>query len=183
MVKSKAENSKSKSLGKEIYDDSAKFGRIMAMISAIIGTIIGISLIVGGIMALRSKTNLTETVLGTITNDPTCTNISTSDESHVQCIDIEIDYEVDGIQYQIVMTSSGNHTYVKGEKVTLYYDPENPSTAQLSSDNLHPLGWGLLIIGILILISGWVWYYITRASKYASVVGGASATVGILKGA
>lgn len=178
----KSKESKSKSLGKEIYDDAGEFGKIMSIIGVIIGTLLGVALIIGGTMAVRSKSVLTETVVGKITNDPSCSVVKESDGGdHVDCIDIEIEYEIDGETYKIVETSSGINTYIKDEDVTLYYDPTDPSDARLQSDNVHAIGWVLIVIGIIILIIAWSWYFITRASKFASVVGGAGATVQILK--
>jgi hypothetical protein len=177
-----AKSKESKSLGKEIYDDAGEFGKIMSIIGVIVGTLLGAVLIFGGAMAVRSKSVLTETVVGKITNDPSCSVIKESDGGdHVNCIDIEIEYEIDGETYQIVETSSGINTYIKDEDVTLYYDPTDPSGARLQSDNVHAIGWVLISVGVIILILAWSWYFITRASKFASVVGGAGATAQILR--
>ncbi len=173
--------SKNKSISKEIYDDAGEFGKIMAIIGVIVGTLIGGALIIGGIMAVRSKSVLTETVKGNITNDPSCSVITDDESDHVNCIDIEIDYEIGEEKYKTVLTSSGINTYIKNEDVTLYYDPKDPKGAQLQSDNVHGVGWALIAFGAVCLIIAWSWYFITRASKFASVVGGAGATVNILK--
>jgi len=174
-----AKKQSNNSLGKEIYDDAGKFGNIMAIIGAIVGTLIGIAMIVGGAMLVRSKTVLTAKTTGTIVNDPECTVVQNTSDTN--CINIEIDYEIDGADYTTILSSSAGAMYKKGEVVTLYYDPEDPEGAQLQSDNFHTAGWITIVFGILILISGWAWYFITRASKFAAVAGGAGATVRLLK--
>ena len=55
-------------LGDELYEGTAEFGRIEAVIGVVFGTIFGVIAIIVGIFLLLSKNKHTKNVMGTITS-------------------------------------------------------------------------------------------------------------------
>lgn len=169
-------------LGSELYSGAAAYGRINAIIGVIFGTIIGILMILGGIGLIKRKTNRTKTIKATITNDPGCSGHSENNNTIWDC-NLSLSYNIDGKDYTTSISSSSSTKYDKGNTVTLYYNPDNVSDVDLVSDNTHVIGWVILVIGIFLLISTWVWLYIVYKSKFAAAAGGATALVGDISGA
>lgn len=167
----------SNDLGSELYSGAATYGRINAIIGSIFGTIIGVLMILGGIGLIKRKTKRDKTVKATITNDTDCYGHSENNNTTWNC-NLSLAYNIDGKDYTTSISSSSSIKYEKGNTVTLYYNPDNVSEIDLVSDNTHIIGWVVLVIGIFLLISTWVWLYIVYKSKFAAASGGVAALAG-----
>lgn len=65
--------------------------------------------------------------------------------------------------------------YVQGQRVTVWYNPEDPTnSASLSSDDWRIVGGVLIIIGILFLGASWGYFYITNHFKPMAALQGGS---------
>ena len=165
---------KSKNLGEEIYSDTASFGRIMAIVGAVIATIIGIGMIIGGIIALHHITSLTAQIQGEVINKNFSPCSATAENNIVKynCI-LNVKYTVNGKDYtQTLTTTNSNLNYNTGDSILIYYDPKNPSNSGLTSDTTKTLGYILLIAAPFVILLPWVWVYITKKSKIAAAAGG-----------
>jgi hypothetical protein len=177
----------SNGVGKELYDDTAKFGLVMAFIGAIITTIIGVLFIVIGIYFVNKKLVYTAST----TTDTAITSVSGSTRS-------------DGVTNCTVgyTYTVGKNTYTKQNQTTsdealcnygsdcstrdscnitgftVWYDPTTPQNSQLSSDSTHVLGWIGIVFGLFLLIVGWVSYYLKRRYKAYAAIGGVSSAIG-----
>ena len=170
-------------VGKDLYAGSAGFGRIMSIIRAIIGTLIGAGLIIGGVALIRSVRKRTASTNGRITNDDKDPISCTYDNQIYNCENIKVEWTANGKTYNNTSAPfewSGNHSLVKATNITVYYDPSNPSDASLDQFPAHVVGWVLLALGILIIISGWVWVLITRRSKGAAAATGVASAAGMI---
>lgn len=176
----------SNGVGKEIYDDTAKFGLVMAFIGAIIATIIGLLFIVIGIYFVNKKLVYTAST----TNGTAITSVSncTRSDGVTNCT---VDYKYtadDNKTYTILGQStsdeslcnncnecgsgSGSQKECNITGFTVWYDPNNKGNSQLSSDSTHVLGWIGIVFGLFLLIVGWVSYYLKRKYKaYAAISG------------
>jgi hypothetical protein len=173
-----------KKLSDELYSGEATFGRINAIISAIVITVICIVMIIIGITLLVHKSHLKK-IEGTCTGDSQCkksTNCDDKNNCHTaySCT-TPVQYTVNGKVYMKSL-STGDSSYKKGDPITFYYEPSDPSVIE-SSPVPTWMGWLLIGLAILFLFAAWSWVYVTRKSKLAAAVGGTAATVGIFKNA
>lgn len=167
-------------LGSDVYSGVATFGKIRAVIGAIVGTIVGIAMFIFGVMLVLHKTNLTQTTQGVITNDPLC-QVSKTNNLLWSCSNIMVTFTVDGKTYNITTSADSEAKYVKGENVTVYYQAGKPSNASLSSDNTHFLGWFLVVMSLFILFFSWLWFYASMKYKAVAAVGGVEGIADIFR--
>jgi hypothetical protein len=166
--------------GEEIYSGLATFGKIEAVIGAIVATIIGIILVIVGIVLIRHRSNLKGVEGIVIQNSQCSTNMQCGGNnctSHFSCT-TDVKYTFDGKLYTEKI-STGNSTYSSGDKIVVYLDPNNPSQAE-GIPSPKWIGWVIIGVGFVILISSWTWVYITRKSKVAAAVGGAAAGINMI---
>ena len=170
-----------KKLGKEIYDDSANFGRIYVIISAIIVTIIGIAMLIGGISILLIKSHLKK-ISGIITQDSVCIKVP-SGNSTVRSCKSYVKYIIDDIKYGYsdgIVVNTGSNSHNKNDKVTVYYDSGAKDKPQI---DIIPsvIGWILIIFAILIMIMSWLWVWLIYKSKIAASVEGVYGIVNMIQ--
>ena len=153
-----------------IYDGAAEYGRFMATIGLIFGCIIAAIMIVGGVALLFKKNKYTKITSGDITTSQ-CNNVNNSISCSVSAQYIVGDESSQ--KYTVDNTMNGKHYYNVGDKINIYYDPNNPG---LSSTN-KPISFvliGSILIGIALLIIAGVSlnYYIVNRSKFAAAATG-----------
>ena len=178
----------SNGVGKEIYDDTAKFGLVMALIGAIVATIIGVLFIVIGIYFVTKKLVYTATT----TNGTAITSVSGSTKSDgVTNCNVDYTYTVGGKTYTKQNQSISDEALCNyGSNCsdqdscnitgfTVWYDPTTPNNSQLNSDGTHVLGWIGIVFGLFLLIVGWVSYYLKRKYKAYAAIGGVGSAVRI----
>jgi len=177
---------KKESLGEEIYSGTASFGRVMALISAVISTLIGIALIIGGIYILSYK-DKDKSIMAKIIDCPQPNNlccdswIDNNGGRNYNCI-LQIEYTVAGKQYKEVINPVGSTQYSKGGVIKIRYDPSNPSQVKLGSPPPHWLGWVLIAIGVFIPIMAWIWVWLTRKYKVAAAAQGVGTGLSVITG-
>jgi len=164
----------SSSLGSEIYNDTADFGKLWVLISAIIGSIIAIVMIIIGIYILASKNNNTK-ISATITkinNDAT----GICDTKDLNCT-ITVSYIYNNIeQTKNISKPNSVQVYKVGDTIDVYVN----NNGSVSGDQNTPpkiMGGVLIIIALIILASSWFWYW---ASKKYKVVAAAQGIGGVL---
>ena len=161
------------------YSATSDFGKIKAIISAVVATIIGIIMIIIGIYLIKKISILTETATATINklnnvcvqnnNMWTCNmNVSFTDTTGKS-------YTIDNLQ------SSSQNNYTSGETTTIYYEPDNPNNASLQSDNTHTIGYVLIIIAIFIMCISWLMVWLSQRYKIFAAAEGVSGIAEILK--
>lgn len=152
--------------GDDIYTGVSTFGRVVADVRAVVGTIFGLLLIILGIYLIIKKSHRTKTIQGIITNSD-CQEIIKDNSIYFNC-NLTVNYIINGVlQTKTFTLSDSSVKYIISNKITLWYDPNNISNIELASDNLHSLGIGILIFGIFIIVFSILWAYL--ANKYKPV--------------
>ena len=174
-------SNKKESTGEEIYSGVATFGRVSAVIGVIIGTLAGLIMIPIGIYLLTKKVKKTASTDATIENAD-CTESAQDSTISFNCT-LNVNYKVGNVPYSGVVTSSGPTHYMSGKKVKVYYDPSNPKDVALDSGkSKHIAGIILIVVGVIVPLVAWVWWYFARKYKAVAAVGGTMAGLDILSG-
>lgn len=173
--------SKNDSLGREIYEGAGTFGHIQAWISAIMSTIIGIILIVVGVVAIRHKTTLTDSTIGTVTKAECGDAYNDGNDIKYNCT-VDVSYEVKNKEYDITKSVNDTSKSFKNEKLTVYYNPSSPKDGELNSDNTKTIGIILTVVGVIIPLAAWLWVWVTSKSKFAAAAGGVAGAVNLIRG-
>jgi len=176
----------------KIYSGTASFGAIMSDIKAIIGTVIGIIMIIVGIVLLRHKQK--ETMKGTaiITNTNPCSVSASKDDKGNPVINWTCNINAtllndDGTQsnYSNIINAgniqSSTPPYEYGQKISVWYDPNNKGNFSLTSDDYSVVGWFLIGFGIVAIIGSWVWAYFANKYKVIGAYEGVSTGVDFVK--
>lgn len=167
------------SIGHQIYGGAATYGKIRTGLNTAFVTVLGVIMIIIGIIISRKQPKLTNTTTGIIISDPICNSYSDKDMVKWRC-DIQVSYKVGGVEYRTNLFTNDLVKYSKGQSVTVYYNPEFPGNGNLFSDNIKPIGYVILVLGILILIGSWVWLFIVFKFKVAAAATGATSFAGDL---
>ena len=162
------------------YSATSNFGKIKAIISAVVTTFIGIIMIIIGIYFIKKISILTSTATATITqlNGDYCiqnNNIWTCNMNVSFKDAIGKSYTINNIQ------SSSQNNYTSGETIRIYYEPDNPNNASLQSDNTHTIGYILIIIAIIIMSISWIMVWLSQHYKIFAAAEGVSGIADVLK--
>ena len=132
-------------VGQEIYSGAASFGKLRATIGVIIGTLLGLGLIIGGIILLVHKTKRTKTVNGFPTDKevPQCTTNSKDNNITYQC-KFSLSYTTNGTERTKQFTTNESKDYSGQPQIKLYYNPENVSDISVTQDNYDTIGGGVV---------------------------------------
>ena len=164
-------------IANSIYQGSASYGRFMAIVSAVIATILSLILIGIGVAYNRSVSNYSKNTSGTIVgkscspstkqNQGSCTyTVSYSDENGNK-----IDNATFSTQSDMPLES----------QVLISYDPTNKTDIRLTKDNTTTIGYGMIFGGILIVLFAWGWVWITRKYEFAASASGFSSAFNLFK--
>jgi hypothetical protein len=160
------------SLADKIYSDAASLGRLKAFIGLIIGCIIAFILFVAGLFKLFSSNKHTTDVKATITKIIQCQSLESKPVSY-ECM-IDLSYTVNDVPYNIsTFSTTGPSEKKVGQLLTVYYDPENPSSVSShSKKDDQVLGWSMIVFSLLIVgVSYLFWWLSTRYKFFAAAEG------------
>ena len=171
-------------VGTTIYSGAAGFGRFYAIFSAIISTLIGISLIIAGIIMLQKKKIYTHKVLATIIKDGAQCSTETHHDRHgstttYNC-SLHLSYVVNNKTYINTLAVDSSTDYEGYKTIEIYYNPHNPMDAKVQPFPWKLGGWVALIIGILLVIFPWFWVWVTQKYKFAAALSGVRGGLRIL---
>ena len=132
-----------------------KFKKVFGLV---ITLVVGVVLVGFSIAALSAPDVDYQTTTGTIVDiqEETDAEDFTSGQTYV-------DYTVDGKEYTHVEFGSYSSSMKLGDKVTVLYDPADPTHIQAEGTEFVP--YVVLVVGILILLSipvGFIWRKIRR---------------------
>ena len=170
----------SKSIGNEIYSDTASFGRIWAIISAITGTLVGIFFIIVGIYVIQHKSHLKSTK-GDVVKDSDCNTTIDNGNQYTQC-STTVSYNINDKEYPNKIVNTGSTKFTQGKKnITLWYSPTDPEKPEYSPAPTW-LGWIIILIVLLVIFGAWFWVWLTHKNKMAAAAEGASGIYSIITG-
>lgn len=170
----------SKSIGNELYSDTASFGIIWAIINAIMGTLFGIFFIIVGIYVIQHKSHLKSTK-GDVVKESDCNTTIYNGNQYTQC-STTVSYNINGKEYPNKIVNTGSTKFTQGKNnITLWYSPTDPEKPEYSPAPTW-LGWIIILIALLLLFGAWFWVWLTHKSKMAAAVKGASGIYSIITG-
>ena len=137
---------------KPVYDVTASIGIAYAIFSAVMATIICSFMIYFGVWIKNINSENTAKTTGTV-KDTVC-NKTKNDKSCVATIN----YKVNKVEYSVSTTTG---IVNKGQTMDIYYDPKNPNNFSLSNNTTNIIGWVIIIIAVIILLSSWGWLIMT----------------------
>ena len=175
---------KKESTGEKIYSGTATVGRVMSVVGVVFGTVIGLIMIVVGIFMIVHHTKLTSQTQGTIEKgqNDLCTPYAKNNTTVWDC-NFTVDYNVGGTAYkQNIILNDSSRSYHPGESIKIYYDPNNPDDSSNTSDETKIPGIILLVVGIVIPLGAWLWWYFARKYKAVAAAGGVAAGLDLLSG-
>ena len=167
------------SFGDEIYGGAATFGRIEAWIGAVVATLLGLAMLVGGIMLATSHNVYTGKVQGTITQ-AICSQSQIPNQGITYNCSLVVQYVVNGTPYLLNTSVSSGTNYLQGQFISVNYNPTNPADAQVNYGSAHLTGWILIGVGLFIIVVSWLWVWVTYKSKFAAAAGGVAAGAGMI---
>ena len=158
-------------VGSEIYSGAAGFGRIYALLSAIIATVIGIVMFVAGVYIIYHRAHM-NTVVGQVTQGSHNCAIF----GNINTCDVNVTYLVDGKTYNKIYNIANRHT---NGPVTVYYNPKDPSDSEIDPIP-KMIGWGLIGGSILLVFMTWMRSMLAKRYKFVAAATGAREALNIL---
>ena len=157
---------------KDAYDTTASFGLFMAFIQAIGATLISLIVLLVGIYLVNMKDAYQGKTKATVTNSK-CSTV----DGGTKCT-IDYEYTVSNKKYKYTGVEVQGK-YVNGNTIKVSYDTNNPDNHSVLPINWKIIGWVCIIIGIIIIIGAWVWYYIASKYKIAAAATGVGTIVNV----
>lgn len=161
------------SLTSSIYSGAAAYGRGVSWVGAFLASLIGLVLIGIAIFILVQRTP-TLTVTATVQPNSNC-NFNPSSQNY-SC-SLNISYTVNGTTYSNQWTTTTTTNYQPGNTIPITINANNPQLIATPPPSWQTwLPWLFIIIGVVIIIIGWVSVYLASKSKlYAAATGVGSA--------
>ena len=154
-------------VGKKVGAGLETVGDISADIRAIVGTILGVAMFVGGIVLLLRKPDWGQAKATITQANCTLTSHPSTPPAVSECI-VTVAYTTEKGQKEVVrgVKLEGNHWKV-GDTVEIEYSLSVPNvvrTVGLTTAQLKKLGWALVVLGPLVLIFSWLWAWAVHSS-------------------
>ena len=149
-----------------VYNTTATIGIVYSVFSAVIATIICGFAIYGGFWIKNMNSDKTEKTIGTI-KDASCSK--TKDDKSCMAT---INYTVKDVEYSVSATTG---IVNKGQTLDVFYDPKNPNNFSISNNTTNTIGWIIIIVAIIILLSSWGWLILTIFFKPVAAATGVGA--------
>lgn len=164
------------SLGEDLYTGGSSFGKFMALISAIVASAISLGLIAFGIYILMKKDPHTQSANALIKSG-TCIQVPSGE---YQC-DLDILFYPNKVTTPVMtrISFSSRVAYSDGQRITIYYDPSDPTSVSIKSMNPKILGWGCIVAAVVISAGAWFWYWVVYHYKFAAAAYGFGQGLGI----
>jgi len=170
-------NNPPQSLGNQVYSGTASFGVLVSSFRAVLGTILGILMFIGGVYLTRYRSRM-KYITGKVSESSSCntkyysTSGSKYNNSREELVcTTPVKYEIKGKKYTHNLTTNSNK-YKKGNNIKIWYNPSKPGIPQYSPISIW-MGIGLIMLSILIILGSWITVWLTRKYKlYGAVVGG-----------
>jgi len=160
-----------KSLGNRVYSGTASFGRLWAVIQAVIATIVGIIMVIVGAYIIKHRSDMIS-INGSVLEKSSCVTRMNNGETYRIC-KTKIEYEIDGEKYTKEI-STGTSEFEKGEdNITIWYSPVEPDKPEYDPAPTWS-GWMIIIISILVVLGSWFWVWLTRKYEVVAAAKGAS---------
>jgi len=89
---------------------------------------------------------------------------------------LQLQYEINGKQYQQAITTSSSTSYSQGQTVNIAYNPDDPRQVEIEpAITQRHMGWLLMAAGVALVVLPWAWVYMTQRSEALAELAGARA--------
>jgi hypothetical protein len=158
-------------IGDDLYDGAATFGRFMATVWLVIGTIIGLVLLGISLYLLLTPPKYSEHTTAKVI-EAKCDRVPTGDSRGMvnDCL-LKIEYTVDDKHIVKDYNSKSSTYYSVGSELKIRYNPDNPEDFTTAISR-KVVGWILLAIGLVIMVISWVSWWIVTSFKFAAAATG-----------
>jgi heme/copper-type cytochrome/quinol oxidase subunit 2 len=150
---------------RDVGDVSAKGGRIHALFSAIMTSIVMVIMLVIGVLILVSQLKYKKSVKANITKVEECSSVESSKDGNTnKNCKVSLSYKIGDKEYtkDNFITSS---IVGKDQTITIWYDPKEPHDI-IDSKMLLIVSIFLIAFSIILVVISWVWYYLATQSKF-----------------
>lgn len=134
-----------------------KISKLFAVVGVIIGTIVGIIVIVSGFSTYGTPENRTIQTTAKIV-DAVCVS-----DSEGRICSVTIEYTVNSTVYKQNLKLT-DRVYFKDEFITIWYDPSNPSVFRMGMSYQTSGAWSIFI-GLCLIVFTWVFYWIVFRNR------------------
>jgi hypothetical protein len=165
------------SIVNSIYKGSASYGRFIAIITAVIVTLISLILVFFGVKYVNSVDLYNKISLATITGK----NCNTGTKNNQSSCTYTLTYSDENGRKIENVTITSNSDMPLNSQVSVSYDPSNNSEVRLTSENKKSTGYGMIFFAFIILVLAWGWVWITRNYEFAASASGFSSAFNLFK--
>ena len=192
MKKDSSKSSKHKNLGSKAYSDAAEYGLLLAKFRFGISLFIGLILLIVGMYLSFKRRQRTREVIGEVLKLEDDLDICTSRKvedpknkniNYIYDCGFKVKYRVNNLDYVKTFSTTSSTKYTEGEKVTVYYNVNDPNDASLYVDVTKYLGYIFTFISLMIILFSCIAYYITYKSRFAQAAVGGAGGIRIIGGA
>lgn len=171
-----------------LYKDARDFGRFYATLQLIICIIIFITCLYFGNTYINKKCKYTDKIKAKILKDGSkCVSymdvVSTSTGAlpitKYKC-ELQVEYEIDNKIYKNDIDLESKIDDTQFSTIDLFYNKDDPTDISDVSDDYAILGWGIIAVGIIILIMSLIYYYLSINFKFFAGARGLSGAYSLL---
>lgn len=165
-------------IGKAVYSGAADIGRASSILQ-LGGAFVG-ALIFGGlgIFLITRKQYYSASVEARVTK-ANCSMHPIQGGQQFNC-SLTVEYEIGGKKYTGSLQYQGNHAVTSGQTISIEYNPKMPTQIRQKQPSTKLMGWIFFLIGVGILGSSILSYFVTKKYKpYAALEGTTEVAQGI----
>lgn len=161
----------------EIYDDTSSLGRIISLISLIVGIIIAIVLFICAFSYQTTPDNpsTTATILSA-----SCATIINNNETEYSCI-LNLKYTINNKEYTNNITTQSNIYYNQNAIIDITYELDNPNKIYIKPLNNKTISLISCGVGVVIILGSAINYYLTYNYKFYAASQGVASTINLFK--
>src|SRR5271170_3206903 len=161
-------------LGMTIYNDTAKAGRILTLISSIVVTVICLLVLVYGIYLMSHPEKETENTVASIKNASCTQETTTTKNKHntttttsMYNCDLDLNFtDNNATPIDTNLNTKSSTLFRTNQQVPIQYDPNNSKQVRLKTSTNMTRGTWMLLISLLIILIAWGWYWLVVKYKF-----------------
>jgi len=163
-----------KNTAKVGYEASSVLGKMTSFISMISGIIFGsVFIFIGWLVLSFRHGNSAQKLRGTVVNSECIKSRNSSQSNSNKSCENQVQYTYQGKDYKTFIHTSKRKTPDQTMKIIIPDPVNRPQDAVKDNDTLKfYIGWGLIILGIIIIFGTILLWYIVQKNKMASAAYG-----------
>ena len=151
-----------------VYDDAAKWGTFVIGFETVGTLILAFILFLYGVYLVTKKGVITAKTSATVTDeDVNCVEKARNGKviNRFNCGSVAVEYKIGDDTYtEVVQITDSSKELETGDEVTIYYDPNNPSSISVIKDD--PAALGKILIGVAVFLTAITLLYVWLSRRY-----------------